>query len=433
MLGSMNGSRSSGAGWTRRIIIAMVACVLAFCWGFLAHRNEIFPYSIVRDLAVLTGLGDPDLPEAQGEGVKEFEPRLEALSVLDSLPYIDALPTERPQDRGVVQYDRERASEGLNFYNMTRKSRAILMDMSGQVVHEWHYSTGGRGAWHHAELLSDGGILIVVQDASLMRLDRDSNLVWVHEARAHHDLWVGVDGTIVFLGREAVVFTEVHPTIPVTDDRVIVLNAEGRRLDEFSLVKVMLASPYAFLLSSIAEREFADEVTEIDLLHANHIEVFDGDLADRSPLYAAGNFLVSMKNINAIAILERESHEVLWVWGPNNVVLQHHPVLQTDGSILLFDNGTEFSRVLELDPLSRHVTWSYEDGENFFSFWGGSSQRLPNGNTLITETARGQVFEVTSNGEVVWRFLNPDVDDKNRRWNIWRMTRYPLASLKFLQ
>ena len=33
-------------------------------------------------------------------------------------------------------------------------------------------------------------------------------------------------------------------------------------------------------------------------------------------------------------------------------------------------------------------------------------QRLPNGNTLITEADTGRVFEVTRKGEVVWEFGN---------------------------
>jgi hypothetical protein len=37
----------------------------------------------------------------------------------------------------------------------------------------------------------------------------------------------------------------------------------------------------------------------------------------------------------------------------------------------------------------------------------GSAQRLPNGNTLITESAFGRVFEVTKEGEIVWDYVNP--------------------------
>ena len=33
--------------------------------------------------------------------------------------------------------------------------------------------------------------------------------------------------------------------------------------------------------------------------------------------------------------------------------------------------------------------------------------RLTNGNTLITESDGGRLFEVTPEGEIVWEFINP--------------------------
>ena len=37
----------------------------------------------------------------------------------------------------------------------------------------------------------------------------------------------------------------------------------------------------------------------------------------------------------------------------------------------------------------------------------GSTQRLPNGNTLVTESDSGRAFEVTADREIVWEFYNP--------------------------
>src|SRR6059036_3002382 len=36
-----------------------------------------------------------------------------------------------------------------------------------------------------------------------------------------------------------------------------------------------------------------------------------------------------------------------------------------------------------------------------------SIQRLPNGNTLITESSFGRLFEVTREGEIVWEYVSP--------------------------
>jgi hypothetical protein len=53
--------------------------------------------------------------------------------------------------------------------------------------------------------------------------------------------------------------------------------------------------------------------------------------------------------------------------------------------------------------------WSYTapTKKDFYSWFISGAQRLPNGNTLINAGALGVVFEVTPEGETVWKFANP--------------------------
>ena len=44
---------------------------------------------------------------------------------------------------------------------------------------------------------------------------------------------------------------------------------------------------------------------------------------------------------------------------------------------------------------------------SFFSSYISSADRMPNGNTLICEGSGGRIFEVTSNKQVVWEYVNP--------------------------
>jgi hypothetical protein len=53
----------------------------------------------------------------------------------------------------------------------------------------------------------------------------------------------------------------------------------------------------------------------------------------------------------------------------------------------------------------------------------GGAQRLPNGNTLITESDKGRAFEVTREGEIVWDFYNPDTGSEGRTGIIYRFFR----------
>ncbi len=109
--------------------------------------------------------------------------------------------------------------------------------------------------------------------------------------------------------------------------------------------------------------------------------------------------------------------------------------LPSEGNILIFDNGGEagfgnandacwdgvynarryYSRVLEINPVTLEIVWSYGDKRDFaehsrtkfFSAICSGMQRLPNGNTMICEAASARVFEVTPEGEIVWEYIDP--------------------------
>ena len=82
--------------------------------------------------------------------------------------------------------------------------------------------------------------------------------------------------------------------------------------------------------------------------------------------------------------------------------------------------------MLEIDPLAEKIVWTYgdEDGQEFFTPARGSSQRLPNGNTLLAVSRLGEAREVTPEGEVVWKFYSTRGVRGNRQI-IVRMQHYP--------
>ena len=100
--------------------------------------------------------------------------------------------------------------------------------------------------------------------------------------------------------------------------------------------------------------------------------------------------------------------------------------LPGDGDILVFNNGNPMARayssVDEITPPLEadgsytlttgeaygpdDLTWSYtaDPASDFFATNISGAQRLPNGNTLISDGPGGQLFEVTPDGEVVWEY-----------------------------
>jgi hypothetical protein len=385
----------------------------SFGWGFLSYRHQVFPFFLIRTVAT-----EADLVYERAEPY----PRSKQLDLVKSLPYVHATFDPRQGDSGVITPS-SGAPGGYNLYNSWQDSSAYLIDMQGNVLHTWSYNFRDQD-WHHVELLPTGDILVVLRGSGVAKLDKHSKLIWYYTGPAHHDLWVHDTGEIFIISGETTRLPELHPELNIFADTIAVLSPDGKLKTEFSLLKALQDSPYRYLLPSLAPERFPAEVKALDILHTNHVEVFDGAKERLWKLYKRGNILVSMKHINAIAILDGETKAILWLWGPTNLSLQHHPQVLDNGNILLFDNGTERSRVIEMEPQSGQIVWKYEDGEAFFSKWGGAAQRLPNGNTLITNTTGGRALEVTPGGKVVWEFANPKVLKGGDRVNIWRMTRY---------
>lgn len=129
-----------------------------------------------------------------------------------------------------------------------------------------------------------------------------------------------------------------------------------------------------------------------------------------------GNVLTCFRNINEIAIIDRSTGNITWKWGSGEVYHPHDPSLLDNGNILLLDNGAHrctdgpsYSRVIEINPTSGRIEWEYKakPAHRFYTGVAGGCQRLPNGNTFITESCHGRMFEITAGGDLVWEYVNP--------------------------
>jgi hypothetical protein len=128
-----------------------------------------------------------------------------------------------------------------------------------------------------------------------------------------------------------------------------------------------------------------------------------------------GDLLVSFRRIDTIGILDKQTGDFKWKWGRGTLSHQHHATYLDNGNVLVFDNGCHrqgpaYSRALEVSPATNEIVWEYtgDPALSFFSFMISGAERLPNGNTLICEGAKGRFIEVTPNKEIVWEYVNPN-------------------------
>lgn len=210
-----------------------------------------------------------------------------------------------------------------------------------------------------------------------------------------------------------------------------------------------------------------------DWMHINSMSVLGPnkwyDAGDER--FHPDNIIWDGRQTNIIAIISKETGKIVWKLGADyttgkakeigQIIGQHHAHmipqgLPGAGNILLFDNGgwagygapnpvsltgvnnahRDYSRVLEIDPVAMEIVWQCRPmdlgypqpfvADHFYSCYISSAQRLPNGNTLITEGSDGRLLEVTPEHEIVWEYISPYFGSVGIKTNmVYRAYRYP--------
>jgi hypothetical protein len=364
-----------------------------------------------------------------------------------------------PGSKGVTFHNDNLSFAGLNLLTSLEVGGAHLLNMEGEVLHSWHTCDSLGDRWLYSEMDSEGNLIALVIGLGLVKMDWDSGILWISKASDnpylkgsrpgyHHDFEMTESGDIYVLAKELrqVDIGHMKPSKrirrgrrlsrerEICDNSVVILSPDGIPKRKVSLYDLVGEGMSSGIQAYIAEyerksREGGRIAVCSDIFHSNTVEELRRDIA----VAKKGDVLFCVRNLDFIGILSVETEDLLWSWGPGILEYPHHPSVLENGNILVFDNGRReraYSRILELDPDTDEIAWEYvgEPEESFFAAVMGASQRLPNGNTLITESTTGRVFEVTQEGEIAWQFLNFEVSDrgtgKGKRATIYRMVRY---------
>ncbi|MFC1893897.1 DUF1566 domain-containing protein [Chloroflexota bacterium] len=420
------------------------------------------------------------------------EPSEETL-VTPSVPI--TAPTEPPSLVG------DTSCEGYTLFSSGQ--RTVLVDMNGELVHEWPMdgspvkmlpggSLLGRKGIRNDEATSPNqrsnfGGKGVPDAIELIQVGWDGQEEWSFSnwdddgtgtmmSRQHHDHQR--EGNPVGYYAPGQEFVEKGKTWILARKNRVIPEISDKEIEDDVIYEVdWIGSLTGFEWSAayhFDEMGFDDSAKEaiysgltfdeakgsMDLFHINSMSLlgenhwYDGTNDER---FNPENIIISSRNANFIAIISRMTGDIVWRVGPDfsegtddcnlgQFVGQHnaHMIprgLPGEGNILVFDNGgrsgyggpngyprytKSYSRVVEFNPVTLEIVWQYgsEGGEeSFFSRNISSAQRLPNGNTLITDGANGRIFEVTLDKESVWEFIAPSVGKKGNA--IYRAYRIP--------
>ncbi len=345
-----------------------------------------------------------------------------------------------------------------------------LIDLTGNVVHEWKYS-GQPVAFINPALIDGkrghifvtleteegkGTDLVPGQGVTRVRktvgeVDWDGNKQWEFganapggRARQHHDIARLPSGNTLVLAN--ISYPLPGFTAPqVLDDVAYEVNSDG------DIVWSWAASDHIDEIGfSPEELKLVKASKSPDYLHVNNLKPVGPNhwFNEGDQRFAPDNLIFDSRTANFIAIIDRKTRKIVWTLGPHfpqiaetaSGVKVPRPVDQISGqhdaqiipeglpgagNLLVFDNQgdggyphapltvTGGSRVLEIDPVTKQIIWQYtgsnsgNPGWSFRSTHISNARRLPNGNTFIAEGQIGRFFQVTPSGEIVWEYVNP--------------------------
>lgn len=315
-----------------------------------------------------------------------------------------------------VTFNQDHVDNGYILFAPVAGSQAYLINYAGEVVHNWSV---GKGFTNWTYLLPNGNLFMnecsdepqgvkLTCSGRMREYDKHANLVWEHhDPWQHHDARRLANGNAVYLAftpmskadqsriKGGVAGSESGPDM--FGECIREVDANGQVVWEWHF-------------SEFQEGQFP--------IHPKSNRWSRGHTNTVFPM-ADGNYLVSSKILNLLFIIDRQSSKVIWYY-QNDLMGGQHDAQQLDnGNILIFANGAystdlHFSAVWELDPKTKEIVWQFRAKDNpqsFFSPHVGGSQRLSSGNTLVCEGAKGCIFVVTPNGDIVWEYVNPYTND----------------------
>lgn len=322
------------------------------------------------------------------------------------------------------------------------KLGARLYDHNGGVTYEWPVNLfdlfGEKKKYkfdalvHGDYLYPNGDLLVVIDHVGMARISACGDIIWKKKNGAHHSIDVDDDG-FIWAPRGGKTYNEPRfADVPVKIDRIAKIDpSTGEEVESFELAKVLLDAGLEGVVKS-------NRLRPEDVFHLNDVEILKKSMAPAFPMFAAGDIMISGRNINAIMVLDGKSHQVKW-WRVGPMHGQHDPDFQPNGEITILDNrtaataskkngylgGANGSRIIAINPSNYGYRELYasNDFNKFYSAYRGKHQMLAGGDILITESEAGRVFETTPDGRIAWMIVSK-YDDRHVGW-LTSATRYP--------
>ena len=344
---------------------------------------------------------------------------------------------------GLTWHNNNLSTKGYTLLTPHGDSHTYLIDIQGRIVHTWEFTDIRPG---YGRLLGNGNLLMTGSDiklpdppkheptkpplpfeqhitrlggyhTTLREVSWEGDTIWEYVNRAqHHDFhrlangntmvpeWVELPEDLHKRVRGG--FKQHRERLPrLLGDDLVEVNAAGKEVRRIHTWQ---------LLDPVKDPILPDK-RRWEWTHLNGLDIND-----------SGDIVFSCRCNDRVCVINANG-KLTWKWDKTHG--QHNPTWLNNGNILVFDNGNDTSRVVEVDISNDEVVWQYagKPAHQFYSGHISGASALDSGNILVCEGTSGRLFEVNRSEEVVWEWVNPFLNNNKRgesTVSIYRAHRY---------
>ena len=287
-------------------------------------------------------------------------------------------------------------------------SNPVLMDNPNNIIWTWNLDKFRNPSKIIPYVLFSNGDVILgkYETKGLYRINKNGKIIWNKNYYNHH--WISFDddnlyvpGTFFVDQKDLKDKIYENSFIKICESKhksrfgtiMIIDKNSGKMKKEISLVETF----YKDIKSREIIEKFAYNCN--DTFHLNDVRVLTKQEAKYFQNGKKGDFLVSFRHLDMVALIDNEKHNIKW-FVQGKFKYQHSPRITKKGTVLIFDNyyKNKRSRIVEIDIKSKEVVGSFSNKDyKFFSNTRGRIQ-LFDDRIFIQSSDQGEIFEIICDG-----------------------------------
>lgn len=305
----------------------------------------------------------------------------------------------------------------------------------------WHDLNKNNIRIFHPLLFADGSMIFHADMSPLIKIDKDSKVVWILNGFFHHSQELDAEGNIWVpsLIEHSKFYPKLFPRL--NDNAITEISRDGKILFQKSAAEILDENGYRGLLIG--------GPYENDLLHLNDLQ----PALTTTKYWNKGDLLVSIRNKSTVFLYRPSTNKIIWLkTGPwlnqhdvdfidqssigvfgNDIVRYDAQVITESNSFEVFVHGNNQQYIYDFKTNQTDTPYSeFFKKAKIATSTEGRSDVLSNGDLFVEETNNNRLLRGNKK-DIVWQYVDR-IDDKSVAALCWSryLTKEEFKNLKFI-